>query len=195
MAGEIIGEKKKELKKELRAEIRRREAELSPDYLKEAGEKICRRIWELPGFDAAEQVFVFVGTGAEIDTSGLIGALFAAGKRVFVPRCAAKGIMHAYEIRDLSELVPGSYGIPEPPAAYEPVDPSEISFAIVPCLSCDREGYRLGHGGGYYDRYLEHVRAPRAVICREKLMLEHIPHEEHDLKMDFVVTEQAVYQA
>lgn len=206
MAGEIIEEKNAaansaadpdsavKRKKELRAEIRRRESVLPQDYLKTAGEEICRRIWELPGFEAAECIFVFVGTGAEIDTSGLIEALITAGKRVFVPRCESKGIMHAYEIRGLSELVSGSYGIPEPAAGLDPVDPSEIAFSIVPCLSCDREGYRLGHGGGYYDRYLEKVQTPRAVICREELMLESVPHEEHDLRMDFVVTERDIYR-
>ena len=194
MAGAIRTEKNgaAEHKRELRAEIRRREAALPEEYLKASGAAICERLWELPEFQKAGTVFVFVGCGAEIDTSDLIERMLSAGKRVLVPRCEAKGIMHAYEIKSLSELSPGSYGIPEPSGGAKKADPAEIGFCIVPCLSCDREGYRLGHGGGYYDRYLEQVHVPRTVICRERLMLDSVPHEAHDLRMNLVVTETQI---
>lgn len=109
------------------------------------------------------------------------------------------GIMDVFEITSLEQLEPGAYGILEPREGCPMVEPGEIDFGVIPCVSCDKAGHRLGHGGGYYDRYLEMAEKqvkslgkkcfPRAVICRERLMTAEVPAEATDQKMDFVVNE------
>ena len=74
------------------------------------------------------------------------------------------------------------------------IQPEAIDFAFIPCISCDRSGRRLGHGGGYYDRYLEKTHCVKAALCREELLVDEIPVEEHDLRMDFVISEKGCYK-
>ena len=72
------------------------------------------------------------------------------------------------------------------------IPPKEIDLALIPCLSCGRDGHRLGYGGGYYDRYLNQVKGTLAVLCRRVLMCDEIPIEDHDKNMDFVICEEGI---
>ena len=103
--------------------------------------------------------------------------------------------LNEYKIHSLQELYPGAYGILEPKEDPERlIQPEAIDFAFIPCISCDRSGRRLGHGGGYYDRYLEKTHCVKAALCREELLVDEIPVEEHDLRMDFVISEKGCYK-
>lgn len=155
----------------------------------EAGLAICKRIKELRIYQEAETVFCFVGTEQEIDTKPLLEQAWRDGKRVAVPKCKEKGCMDAYQINSLSELAAGKYGILEPKAGCTLIPPEEIDFAVLPCVACDRAGYRLGHGGGYYDRYLAKTKCKTAVVCMERLLLEKTPTEYFDSRADWVITE------
>lgn len=150
---------------------------------------ICKRVIGLRIYQEAETVFCFVGTDNEIDTKIILEQAWRDGKRVAVPKCKEKGNMDAYQIDSLSELAEGKYGILEPKAGCMLVPPEEVDFAVLPCVACDRDGYRLGHGGGYYDRYLEKTRCKTAVVCRKRLLLEKTPIEHFDSRADWVITE------
>lgn len=176
-----------------REEIRRRINSLTTDYCLSSDKAICHSILTLPEYQDASCIFCYVSVGREINTHPIIQAAWSSGKRVAVPRCLSKGIMELFEIHSFRDLEPGSYQIPEPKAHCKPVSSSEIDFAIIPCLSCDKKRNRLGHGGGYYDRYLFHASFPFAAVCREKLLLDNVCCEAHDQPVDFVITENAVY--
>lgn len=169
------------------------ERELDPAYKKAADARIVERICTLPEYQGAETVFCFVGTAREIDTTALLKDILARGKKLLVPLCTAPGIMELREITSLSQLEAGAYGILEPRPDTPRVDKSEVDFSIIPCVSCDRQGHRLGQGGGYYDRFFEDCSVPTVLVCREALMHERIPLEEHDVVFGTIVTEQAVY--
>ena len=96
------------------------------------------------------------------------------------------------EIHSMDDLAPGKYGILEPVDTCEKISPKEIDLALIPCLSCGRDGHRLGYGGGYYDRYLNQVKGTLAVLCRRALMCDEIPTEDHDKNMDFVICEEGI---
>ncbi len=176
-----------------RKEIRLRIKNLTPEYCLSSNASICRSILQLSEYQNAPCIFCYVSTGREIDTRPILEDAWASGKRTAVPRCISKGIMELFEIHSWSDLETGSYQIPEPEACCRPVKSSEIDFAVIPCLSCDRNRNRLGHGGGYYDRYLADAVFPCAAICREQLLLEQVCHEAHDRPMDMVITETAIY--
>lgn len=176
-----------------REEIRRRMNTLTPEYCLASDALICRSIQMLPEYQNASCIFCYISVGKEISTKAILKDAWASGKRVAVPRCTSKGIMNLFEIHSAKDLEPGSYQIPEPKSYCTPVNPSEPGFAIVPCLSCDRKRNRLGHGGGYYDRYLADAAFPTAAVCREKLLLDHVCCEIHDQPVDFVITETAIY--
>lgn len=181
-------------KNELRKKLRDKLAGLSRDYLKRADDQITQNILALEEYRQATMIFCFVGVGREIDTRPLILAALAAGKRISVPRCIAKGVMEAYEIQSLSDMEAGFFGLQEPAAHCPLVKPEAIDFVLVPCLSCDLQGYRLGQGGGYYDRYLARQPLAGAVLCREAMLSPSLPHLEHDIALPLVITEGAVYR-
>lgn len=176
----------------LRGQIRERITCLDPYYCLEADQRIRQWILNWECFRRAETVFCFVGTDREVHTKPLIQEALDQGKQVAVPRCISKGIMEARKIGSLRELSLGSYGIEEPGETSPVIEPENISLALVPCLTCSRDGRRLGYGGGFYDRYLRQVPGIRAVLCRGLLMEEEIPCEPHDLWMDAVIWEEGI---
>ena len=164
-------------------------------YRKEADRKITESVLELNEYKSADCVFCYVSTEKEMDTFSILQDILQSGKHLGVPKCTGKGIMNVYEIHSLQELYPGAYGILEPKEDPERlIQPEAIDFAFIPCISCDRSGRRLGHGGGYYDRYLEKTHCVKAALCREELLVDEIPVEEHDLRMDFVISEKGCYK-
>lgn len=182
----------KEQKKLLRTEVKQAISMLSGEYCKEADAQIYQWVCGFSGFQEADTVFCFVGTETEIDTKPLLKEILSRGKRLGVPKCVGKGRMEVYEIHSLNDLESGSYGILEPKEGLPLILSQQIDLALVPCLSCNEAGLRLGYGGGFYDRYLARTNAKRVVLCRNRLMRSDIPAEAFDLKMDFVITEKGV---
>ena len=176
----------------IRQEVKQAIAVLPKEYCGRADEKIRGHVVTLPEYLNACTIFCFVGTDAEINTMPILEHILQSGKRLGVPKCVGKGIMEVYEIRSLDELVPGKYGIQEPKEGLALILPQEIDLALVPCLSCDENGWRLGYGGGFYDRYLAKTKAIRAVLCRSRLMRDEIPVDSYDLKMNYVITEKGI---
>ncbi len=158
-------------------------------YLQRADSAIARRILEMEIWRAADTVFTYISIGREVDTRTLIEAALAQGKRVCAPRCIRKGRMEARRIRSIRELVPASFGLLEPPESVALVRPGEIDLILVPCLAADNAGYRLGYGGGYYDRFLAGAKGVSICLCRERALWESVPRDAHDARVDFVVTE------
>lgn len=183
-----------EEKKLLRSEIRAAEKQLSPAYRCASSASINACLLSLPEYRAAETVFAFVGTAHEIDTAQLLQDALRSGKRLCVPLCTGPGIMELRCLSSLEDLTPGAYGIPEPKASCPAVDDDEVDFAVIPCLSCDRKGRRLGKGGGFYDRFLSAYRSTAVLVCQERLMREEIPTESHDCVIPLVVTEKGLYE-
>ena len=108
-----------------------------------------------------------------------------------LPRVLSSDKMAAFEVHDFDVLVRSRYGIFEPANGARIVTPAEIDLAIIPCLSCDLFGHRLGRGAGYYDRYLTDTRTyPVAVILYECFLSPLIPSEPHDVRPDSVITEK-----
>ena len=184
----------KEEKKRLRGQLKERAAGLDGEYCRQADEAIFRQAVSLPEYIGSQVLFCYVGMEGEIDTRPLLLDALERGKQVCVPLCTAKGVMEARRIFGLGELERGSFGILEPGLDAPLVSPEKIGLALIPCLSCTRDGRRLGYGGGYYDRFLPQTKCFRAVLCRERMMEDALPAEDHDERMDAVVTEAGVYR-
>ena len=181
-----------EEKKALRTLIRQAERALDSGYKSESAAAICRHVLALEEFKAARVVFAFAGTEREIDTTLLLHGTLAAGKTLVLPRCAAAHALDLCVVRSADDLEAGAYGILEPKRSCALVAAADIDFAVVPCLSFDRAGRRLGQGGGYYDRLLPQLRCPTALICRERLLSPAVPVEAHDMRCTMLLTENGV---
>ena len=183
-----------EEKQQLRRTMRALESGLSARYKAESSHAIAAHLLAMPEYQEAGTVFCFVGTDREIDTRPILEDVLVAGKRLCVPLCVGKGIMELRQVTDLRQLTPGAYGILEPPADAPLVSVDEVDFAVLPCLTCNHLGQRLGQGGGYYDRFLSHYRGGTVLLCREKLIREEIPLEPHDYPVPWVLTERGLYE-
>lgn len=177
-------------KNELREEIKDKIKELSPCYIEEASEKIFRKIIENADYINAKTVFIFVGTKGEPNTYRLLSHSLKLGKTVGVPLCLSDGEMTVIKIKNLeTDLEKGHYGIMEPKRELPVISSDSIDFAVIPCVTCDYEGNRLGHGKGYYDRYLQHTKFTTCMICFEKLISSNIPLDSNDISIDMVITD------
>ena len=126
-------------------------------------------------------------------TDEIIERALADGKRVGIPLCVGPHEMVVKEYRRGDELSRGAFGIREPLASATEITADEFELAIVPCVACSKDGRRIGHGAGYYDRFLSVSGFNKIALCFEKLLTDDIPLEETDVHMDGVATEDAIY--
>ena len=183
-----------EQKAELRKAIVDAVKALPVGYLRKAGTVIGERLASLPEYRAANTVLAFVSTAAEPDIWPFLRRVLVDEKRLALPVCTSPGIMEFRAVANLDSLTPGRYGILEPPAENELVLTEAIDFAVIPCVTCNKAGDRLGHGGGYYDRFLAVYTGPAAVVCPEALIREDIPIGPLDGPVPIVVTERDTYR-
>ena len=180
-------------KQMLRAAVRAQARTLDDAYRQSASAAICRNLTAHPAYRAAAVVLAFVGTKREVDTEALLRGVWADGKTLCVPRCKEGHLMDLCAIRSYDDLDLGAYGILEPTADCPLVAAQDIDFAVIPCLTFDRAGNRLGQGGGYYDRFLSQLTCPTFLVCREKLVVGRVPCEAHDRRCDYLVTERGIF--
>ena len=174
-----------EQKKALRKELIRRRREIPPKKKQEMDERIFAGL--LPFVEKCSGVFTYVSTEIEVDTSRVIEWCFSHKKPVFTP-VSGECELTFYQVRGWPELSAGRFGIQEPAVRTAPAVADKGSLCIVPALCCDRNGYRLGYGRGYYDRFLAGFPGRSAVICYSDFIME-IPCEAHDLYADLVITD------
>ena len=174
-------------KKEQREQALAARRALSAEQRRTFSAAICERLSQLPELQTARTILSYRALPDEADLAALEAVL---GARFVYPRCLGAGVMEARFPTGLFR--PGPFGIAEPdPTRSLPVSPEEIDAVLLPCVAFDTAGGRLGHGAGYYDRYL--TRCPRALrVCAafEAQRLERVVTEPHDLRMDCIVTEK-----
>jgi 5-formyltetrahydrofolate cyclo-ligase len=181
-------------KGQLRALMRSRRRQLDPAWKAAASQAIVSRLEALPVFQQAQTIHAYVAWRNEVDTHDLIRHLLQKGRRVAVPKVEqATGQLQHYFIADFSELQEGAFGILEPPP--DPgrlAAPYQFELVLVPGLAFDRAGNRLGMGKGHYDRFLAQVRAPKIALAYDFQLVEKLPIEAHDQRVNMVVTEKNV---
>lgn len=165
----------------------------------EISQKIVDRFVGLPEYASAKTVMFYVDVRDEVRTRQALPAALESGKRIVVPYCL-DGELELFHLESMDELELGMYRILEPKAELRTVkekhlQPEDLDLVMVPGVAFDRNGGRTGHGKGYYDKLLQHARpdAPLVALGFECQLFEEIPTGDHDIYMDKVVTEEAVY--
>lgn len=178
------------IKRELRTKYRKLRENLDPEQKKNWDEAILKKITSTHFYKEAKTLFCFVSTPIEVDTYGLIQHAFSMGKTVAVPKCLDReGHMTFYIIKSLADLRPDTFGLMEPDAEKcEPATDLSDAVCILPAFAFDTEGYRIGYGKGYYDRFLQRFRGVKAGICYPSCMANRLPHGRFDVPADYVVT-------
>lgn len=172
----------REIKKTLRKELIARRREMEPESRKAADLDIFGQLKPLA--DKASRVFIYASTDIEVDTRRLIAYCLENGIPVALPRSGDTELSF-YFIDKAEDLTPGRFNIDEPPAD-KPASPDENTLCVIPALCADGEGYRLGYGRGYYDRFLGDFDGISVIICYSTFKQE-VPTEPHDAKAKFTI--------
>ena len=153
-------------------------------------------LFGLPEVGSAGTVLLFYSFGAEVATGGMAARFLGSGKRLLFPYLTDEGVMEAAEVRPGESLDPSDYG-PSEPRSRVAVDPSAVDLVVAPGLAFDRRGNRLGYGGGHYDRFLARMgmEAVRVGVAFSLQIVERVPVEPGDERVDIVVTDQESFDA
>lgn len=175
-------EEKQALRDRVRAALRG----MSDREVRSSDEAVGRRVMDSVLYRQAQRIFCYYSVGREVSTRDLLEDAVNKGKTVALPVSGPHGEMAFF--RYTGTLQTGRYGIPEPVCGKELV-PEKEDLILVPGLCFDRMGYRLGQGGGYYDRYLAAHRGTTMGLCRDRFLREALPRSWNDLPVEYVLTE------
>ena len=181
-----------EAKNRIRQILRQRKESLTPEERLKKSTRICRYLLDL--ISDGETVMVYTSKEKEVNTVPLITTLLKRGNPIVVPIIVKEDIsLRLSYLRDRAVLVPSTFGVPEPIGSEIPADPDDIDMIVLPMLGFDRKGGRIGYGAGYYDRFLERNKRLKkigiAYACQE---VEHLPVDENDIRMDYIITENGI---
>lgn len=153
--------------------------------------KICSRIIELPEYKACSTLLLYSAINGEADVAPLVAEALKEGKTVGLPLCDTESETMCFMETDGSNLTVGAYGISEPEGGRI-ISEFKSSLCLVPGLAFDEKLRRLGRGKGYYDKFLSDYAGGKVGISFEDFMVEEVPTEDNDIKMDVIVTEKRV---
>jgi 5-formyltetrahydrofolate cyclo-ligase len=186
-------------KQRLRREVLERRNRLTTAQRVIRSADILQKLFELEAARSAAWIHFYVSSGSEVETTGMIAHAISRGKQVSVPKMEreSKRLLLS-ELKDpVRELSPGPKGISEPkPEFFRPVEADGMELFVIPGIAFDERGNRLGQGAGYYDRLLAGVsgRIPIVGLAFELQLVKGIPVGDHDVNVDWVVTEKRVIE-
>jgi len=180
-------------KEELRKEIKSKRDRLSTYEILKRSNEILAKLKELDDFINSKVIACYISFGSEVYTHGLIKE-YVNKKDILVPVVDKKNkALLLSHLKDWKELDSGTYGILEPKNDFLRVRSyNEVELVIVPGIVFDEKGNRIGYGGGYYDRLLKRIDAKKIALAYDFQVMERIPNEEHDVRMDMIITEKRV---
>lgn len=177
-------------KQELRAKNLKKRAQIKNKET--ADNKIRLQLCSQPFYKQAKTVMTYLSYKSEPDTLKLAAAMLAEGKKICAPVCFDSGLMDAFSFRSFSELKRSKMGILEP-CQTSFVPPEQIELILVPGCAFNGDGYRIGYGGGFYDRFLPKCSAVTCGLFYERLKTD-FHQEKTDIPLHFIITEEAVYK-
>lgn len=180
-------------KTELRKHIRNITKQYTPAQIREMSEPVISQLMTSDTLRSASTVLLYWSMPTEVQTHNLVRTLASEGQTVLLPRVLNDTELTLHRYIDDSNLRCGAYDILEPttPALTDEECRQLLTndaVAVIPGVAFDREGHRLGHGKGYYDRLLsKYPSLHKTGICLPFQMCTEIPHDDNDIKMDEVI--------
>jgi 5-formyltetrahydrofolate cyclo-ligase len=173
-------------KKQLRREIREKKRAMSEAEIQEKSRRLGELFVNSQLYRSAKTIYGYLPYNQEVRTVPMLERAMADGKRVAVPKVYGDEMKFIY-LDDLSAVEKGYAGIPEP-VADTPVADDETALVLMPGLAFDRDGHRIGYGGGFYDKFLaQEPNHPTLALCYDFQMLPELHTEEFDIPVDQVL--------
>ena len=176
------------MKSELRKQVLQEMKTLSQEQKQAMDQVLTERFLQHPFYQEAKVIATYLSFPHEFQTQELIEQALKDGKKVLIPKTYPKGRME-FVVYDPQQLVKTSFGLLEPQGDLDVVEPSQIDLIHVPGLAFTTEGYRIGYGGGYYDRYLEHF-AGQSLSTIYPCQIQDFSSEDHDIAVQEVLIDE-----
>lgn len=184
-------------KRRLRTLLRQQRLALSAQDVRKNSQRIAARLCVQAIFHQARQILLYSPDENEVDTEGLWQEARRQGKYVYYPRVTAdKQEVEFVRRHDNEPLIPGVFDILVPPGENLLTSVAQTDLVLIPGVGFDRAGHRLGRGRGYYDRALRDILAGalRVGLAHDYQIVSHIPIDEHDERVDYIVTEKRLIE-
>ncbi|MBR5452914.1 MAG: 5-formyltetrahydrofolate cyclo-ligase [Clostridia bacterium] len=180
-------------KNSLRQEYKEKRRQLPREKKQSMDKRICDTAVSLASFRFADALLLFAPLADEIDVFPMAAEALRRGKTVAFPVSSPGGIMEYRSVDSLDMLSPGNMGILEPGEGSLPFSPEgKVCLCVVPAFLFDKKGYRVGYGGGYYDRFLASYKGSTMGVIYNDCILDRVPRGRYDLPVDILVTEKGV---
>ncbi len=176
------------MKAELRKQVLQEMKAIPREQKQAIDQALTEGLLQHPFYQEANTIATYLSFPHEFQTQGLIEQALKDGKKVLIPKTYPKGRMD-FVVYDPQQLVKTSFGLLEPQGELEVADASQIDLIHVPGLAFTREGYRIGYGGGYYDRYLKHFTGHTLSTVYPCQIWDFIP-EDHDIPVQEVLIDE-----
>ena len=173
-------------KTQLRKSIREKKRAMTEEQIREKSEALTRLFLQSEEYRNARSIYGYLPYNQEVRTLPLLEQAIRDGKRVAVPKCYGDEMRFIW-MEDLSLVEKGYAGIPEP-IADGPVADDETALVLMPGMAFDKEGHRIGYGGGFYDKFLAREGShPTLALCYDFQVVSHLETEEFDIPVDKVL--------
>lgn len=181
----------KQVKNEIRSTAKKYRIKLSADQKEKLDIILQKNFISSDFFKKSKLILAFVSKDVEVSTKLILEEVLNSDKTLALPRCGGNRTMDFYIVKSLDDLSEGAYGLMEPePEKCRSVSDFENCLCLVPGLAFDREGYRLGFGKGYYDRFLVDSKALTVSLCYAKCVYDQLPRGFYDRPVDILITEK-----
>ena len=178
-------------KKSLRSLLLEKRDNTSFDFMKIASEKIQKKLKKINAYRNAQKIGVYYPIGSEVLTQDIIQELLSNGKDVFLPKVIGKK-MEFRKISNFSSLEKGSFDIMEPKDDCQ--TDNSLDVVLVPTVGISPVGVRLGYGHGFYDKFLAEHKTTTISLTLEKQIVKNIPKSEHDIIINWIITEDRILE-
>ncbi|MFD3158412.1 5-formyltetrahydrofolate cyclo-ligase [Haloimpatiens sp. FM7330] len=179
-------------KNTLRKLMKEKRKNIKPDIRKMMDEQMYNNVINSNLYKNAKTIFIFVSYNNEVNTHNIIKQAIRDDKTLCVPKVISKESgMISIQINDFTDLEHGAYGILEPKEYCSKINPKKIDLAFVPGLAFDKNGGRIGYGGGFYDRFLKLIpkNCPIIGLGYKIQIIDEIPMDENDIKLNNLITD------
>lgn len=159
---------------------------------KDQGVKALALISKWVVFQKAQVIGCYSSIESEIDTLPLLLEILSQGKTLALPKVIRKGEMRFYQVQDLAQRNISPYGILEPRGNEREIFPQEMDLCFVPALAVNPKGGRLGHGGGFYDRFLPNIKGESGALVLKEQLVEGFPCEKYDFLVKYIIDSDGI---
>ena len=176
-----------ETKENIRRQFLEKRDGLSADWIEIASKQIRKNLGKVEQYKKAQTIACYHSTGSEVRTHEIMQEILSHGKTLALPRVRDDNLVFC-NVKKFEDLEKGEFGIMEPKQYCGMVD--KFDLIIVPAVAMTRNGQRLGYGCGFYDKFLAGKNIPTIALAFSKSIAKSIPHEESDVTIDIIVTEE-----